>query len=105
MNDTTIVWTIDGFDGATTTLTLRQVDTLTYGGDLAVPVWQVADPAANDRAYSGPFVRYVDMPKDVAEAFKSFQFIAQIPFQDAAYDHDFRHFISRHASSKLKSFR
>ncbi len=101
MKDTTIIWTIDDSDGATT-LTLRQVDTLTYG-ELAVPVWQVSDPAESQ--YPGNFVREMDMPADLAEAFAKSQLSAQIPFRGAAYDYDFQHFISRHASSKLRSFR
>ena len=104
MSNTT--WTID-FDGAMTTLTLNHVDTLTKG-DISVPVWQVADPAANDRVYSGRFVRYMDLPKDLAERFKSFQLIAQLPFRDAAYDHDLRYFFSQPtpaAKPKQKRFR
>ncbi len=101
MNDTTIIWTIDDSDGATT-LTLRQVDTLTYG-ELAVPVWQVPDPAESQ--YPGNFVREIDMPSDIGEAFARSQFGAAIPFSGAAYEWDFQHYISRHASSKLRSFR
>jgi hypothetical protein len=93
MNDTTIIWTIDDSDGATT-LTLRQADTITFS-EFTVPVWQVADRSENMSAYPGRFVREMDMPADLAEAFAKSQLSAQIPFRGAAYDYDFQHFISR----------
>ena len=91
-----ITWMIDGFedDGSTITLNLQQVDTFDYRG-LAVPVWQVADRKPGDRCYPGRFVRYMDLPEDLHQAFARWQYGANQPFAEGAYDYDFRHFMDR----------
>lgn len=91
-----ITWTTEGFDdaGGTITLNLQQVDTLAYRG-LAVPVWQVADRKPGDGCYSGRFVRYMDLPDDLRQAFARWQYGAAQPFAEGAYDYDFRDFMDR----------
>lgn len=96
---TTTLWTTPGFDDAETpvTIKLHQVNTLVYRS-LTVPVWQI-DPGQDiDRLmgyHSGPFIRYTDLPGDLAEAFHRWQMCAAIPFSDAAYDYDFEDFMDR----------
>jgi hypothetical protein len=49
----------------------------------------------NNRYYKGPFVRYEDLPDDLAKAFRRWQILAQIPFLDGSYLHDFEDFMAR----------
>lgn len=81
-----VTWTTEGDDPQT--LDLRQVDTLTYRG-LTVPVWE----ATSGR--STPFIRYCDLPSDLAEAFGRWQYGATMPFHRAAYHYDFDIFMLR----------
>ena len=70
---------------------LVRVDVLKFGG-CTVPVWQVSRPGA---FYAGPFVRYEDLPKDLAKAFGEWQMTAACPGQGTAYVHDFQDFMAR----------
>lgn len=91
----TTSWTTAGFDEAETPVTveLQQIDTVVYR-DFTVPVWQVATGQAGNY-YNGSFVRYDDLSTDLAEAFKRWQYGAAMPFDRAAYHHDFEIFMSR----------
>lgn len=89
-----VAWTTEGFgDDGTITLSLRQVDTLTYRG-LTVPVWELLPGQGNYS--SSPFVRREDLPADLAGAFfDRWQYGANQPFSDAAYPYDFQSFMAR----------
>jgi len=62
---------------------------------LPVPVWQVADRKPGDGCYSGRFVRWMDLPDDLRQAFARWQYGAAQPFAEGAYDYDFRDFMDR----------
>ncbi|MBY0575890.1 MAG: hypothetical protein K2P67_04770 [Gallionellaceae bacterium] len=90
----TTTWTTPGFDDAETpvAIELQQVDALVFR-DSTVPVWQVA-PGQGDY-HAGPFIRRIDLPADLAEAFfDRWQFGANQPFVDAAYPRDFANFMA-----------
>lgn len=67
---------------------LKIVDTVEYEG-LAVPVWQFADPAK----FQGAFVRYIDMPDDLAQVFHQWMTLAACPELGTAYVYDFTDFM------------
>ena len=85
----TLLYT-DG-DGEPVVIYLQQVDTLRYRG-LAVPIWQTLPGRGHSTT---PFIRYNDLPADLAEAFERWQYGAAIPFDHCAYHHDFEIFMSR----------
>ena len=89
------VWTIPDFgdEECTITVSLTCVETVSASG-LDVPVWQVANCQPEARCFSGRFVRYIDLPAKMHESFARWQFGAQQPFVDAAYDYDFLHFLA-----------
>jgi hypothetical protein len=92
MNKTT-TWLTPGFDEAETpvAITLQQVDTLAYRG-FAVPIWQMT---GQGDYHAEPFVRRMDIPADLAEAFfDRWQYGANQPFMDAAYLRDFANFMA-----------
>lgn len=91
----TTTWHYTG-DDAPVDIELQQIDALVYRG-LTVPVWQVAPGQGN--YYLGPFIRYADLPSDLAGAFYKWQFSAQLPFSDAAYVHDFTNFMTHSKST------
>lgn len=80
-------WISIGEDGQSSVIDLEQVNALIYRG-LTVPVWQTA-------TCSTPFIRYNDLPADLADAFERWQYGAAMPFHRAAYHHDFEIFMSR----------
>lgn len=95
MNKTT-TWLTPSFDDAETpvTIELLQLDALIFRG-LTIPVWQVA-PGQKGSYHAGPFVRRIDLPADLAEAFfDRWQYGANQPFADAAYIRDFADFMAR----------
>jgi hypothetical protein len=89
MTNTTWLYT-DG-DEPAITIEQQKVDTLVYRG-LTVLVWK-AIPGQAGTLNSSSFVRHEDLPADLAETFYQWQFSTQLPFRDAAYAHDFAHFM------------
>lgn len=69
---------------------MGQVDTLKYR-NCTVPVWKVLDPAC--KFYHGEFIRFKDLPADMAQAFKKWQFLAACPGQETSYLRDFIDFM------------
>lgn len=57
--------------------------------EACLPVWRSADSCGID----GKFVRYCDMPAELAAAFREQQVLAGKPFAGAAYVEDFQLFL------------
>lgn len=57
--------------------------------EASIPVWRSAD----SNRIGGKFVRYCDMPAELAAAFREQQVLAGKPFAGAAYVEDFQLFI------------
>lgn len=81
-------------ENQTVCLQLHQCAELRYR-KLNVPVWRQEPGMDSNRYYKGPFVRYEDLPDDLAKAFRRWQILAQIPFLDGSYLHDFEDFMAR----------
>lgn len=58
----------------------------------AIPVWRIAADSEEARAVPCQFVRYIDMPTEMAQAFRDQQVLAGKPFDGAAYVEDFQLF-------------
>jgi hypothetical protein len=78
---------------------LKRVDTVEYEG-LAVPVWKFADPAK----IQGAFVRYIDMPDDLAKVFHQWMTLAACPEIGTAYVYDFTDFMDRDGRGRSGDF-
>jgi hypothetical protein len=72
---------------------LDRVQNLEYR-NLTVPVWKCADPELY-HMYKGEFVRFEDLPEDLAKAFGEWQMSAACPGFGASYLHDFEGFMDR----------
>lgn len=60
--------------------------------NLRIPVWCIAAESAESRSSQCRFVRYSDMPADMARSFREQQVLAGKPFAGAAYVEDFQLF-------------
>lgn len=61
-------------------------------GNLRIPVWSIATDSEVSRSSQRRFVRYSDMPADIARAFREQQVLAGKPFAGTAYVEDFQLF-------------
>lgn len=61
-------------------------------GHTAIPVWRIAAGSEESRTFHCQFVRYIDMPTEMAQAFRDQQVLAGKPFDGAAYVEDFQLF-------------
>jgi len=59
---------------------------------ISVPVWRLTAPAGTLPALDCKFVRYADMPAELARTFREQQVLAGKPFDGAAYLEDFQLF-------------
>jgi len=59
---------------------------------LRIPVWSLATASAETVSFQCRFVRYSDMPADMARAFRAQQVLVGKPFAGAAYVEDFQLF-------------
>ncbi|MBI2277600.1 MAG: hypothetical protein HYU74_09635 [Dechloromonas sp.] len=59
---------------------------------LRIPVWSLATTSAETVNFQCKFVRYSDMPADMARAFRAQQVLVGKPFAGAAYVEDFQLF-------------
>lgn len=64
---------------------------IVYAG-ICVPVWRFTAPAGTLPAFDCKFVRYADMPAEMARAFREQQVLVGKPFDGAAYLEDFQLF-------------
>jgi hypothetical protein len=64
---------------------------IAYAG-VSIPVWRLTAPAGILPAFDCKFVRYADMPAEMARAFREQQVLAGKPFDGAAYLEDFQLF-------------
>lgn len=60
--------------------------------NLRIPVWSIATESADALNCQCKFVRYSDMPAEMARAFREQQVLAGKPFAGAAYVEDFQLF-------------
>lgn len=61
-------------------------------GSFRIPVWSMANDSEASRSSQCRFVRYSDMPADMARAFREQQVLTGKPFAGAAYVEDFQLF-------------
>lgn len=63
---------------------------------VCIPVWRLAAPAGTFPAFDCKFVRYADMPVEMAQAFREQQVLPGKPFTGAAYLEDFQLYADLH---------
>ncbi|WP_265944855.1 hypothetical protein [Dechloromonas sp. A34] len=57
-----------------------------------IPVWSIATESEESLNFQCKFVRYIDMPAEMAHSFREQQVLAGKPFAGAAYVEDFQLF-------------
>lgn len=61
--------------------------------DMSIPVWRVNAGNDDTEDFQCKFVRYIDMPVEMAQAFREQQVLIGKPFAGAAYVEDFELFV------------
>ncbi|MDP3537674.1 MAG: hypothetical protein Q8S26_03120 [Azonexus sp.] len=61
--------------------------------DMSIPVWRVNAGNDDTEDFQCKFVRYIDMPVEMALAFREHQVLVGKPFAGAAYVEDFELFV------------
>lgn len=80
-------------------LILRQLTELEYKGG-SIPVWCVTGGAGQMPVFTGPFVRYEDLPESLLKEFLEGQEVPIGPFYCTAYAEDVRLFLELRRARK-----